>query len=73
MLEKTTEYNVDTFVLKPTKQKVIDYLTLHLSNIYIKLKSKYGLKAKKSTICNDQEMAQSERNSHSINPGVGKN
>ena len=30
-------------------------------------------KFKKVQVGNDQEMAQSERNSHSINRGVGKN
>ena len=39
----------------------------------LSLDGKYHMLNKKVQIGNDQEMAQPERNSHSINRGVGKN
>ena len=47
-----------------------------LSTLNLNRKCAYdttGIKTKKVQVGNDQEMAHSERNSHYINRGVGKN
>ena len=56
----------DTYVCTLSSCDVIDVMICK-SGIH-----QYSIDLKKVQIGNDQEMAQSERNSHSINQGVGK-